>query len=65
MPVSDVFVGYLFVKYKLLFGTSYQNALFQMLAIKGDYFVFKSVLLSSDPHFCPGVLCGSSGGWLQ
>jgi len=36
-----------------------------MLAIKGDYFVFNSVLLYSDPHFCPGVLCGSSGGWLQ
>lgn len=36
-----------------------------MLAIIGAYFIFNSVLLFSDPHFCPGVLCGSSGGWVQ
>ena len=65
MPISAVLACSLFVKYKLLFGTSYQNAPLCMLAIKDDSFVSNSVLLSSDPHFCPCILCGSSGGWLQ
>lgn len=34
----------------------------QILAMKSDHFVCNSVLFSSEPHFYPGVLCGSSGG---
>lgn len=37
----------------------------QILAMKGDDFVCNSVLFSSEPQFCPGILCESSGGWQQ
>lgn len=57
-------VNYLLSRYCSL-GPLIQMLSLQILAVKGDNSVCNSVLFSSEPHFCPGVLCGRSGGWQQ
>ena len=54
---------YLFVRYKVLPGASYRHGLASSYRLFSC--VFSSVLLFLGACFCPGVLCRSSGGWIQ